>query len=120
MGKPGFIDGRHYSDYVEKVKSLKRAGLLKEAEELLLKLVEATEAEAKATGGGVAPWYYEQLAIIYRKRRDYSAEVSILKRYMRQPHAPGAGPQQLSARLKKAQHLLQACSSNEVKPKKNG
>lgn len=111
MGKPGFINGRHYSDYVEKVKNLKWAGLLKKAEDLLLKLVEATEAEAEATGGGGAPWYYEQLAIIYRKRRDYAAEVSILERFMRQPHAPGTGPQRLSMRLKKAQRLLQADNS---------
>ncbi|MBC7109277.1 MAG: hypothetical protein H5T41_10960 [Methanomassiliicoccales archaeon] len=82
MQGPGFLRGKHYTEYVEEVQNLKRTGRLDEAEKLLLKLVEAVEAEARAQGWGVAPWYYEQLAIIYRKRKDYAAEVAILKRYM--------------------------------------
>lgn len=110
MTKPGFLGGRHYTEYVEEVKGLKRAGRLDKAEELLLMLVGAVEEEARAQGWGVAPWYYEQLAVIYRKRKDYAAEVSILKQYMNQPHAPGVGPHKLSERLKKAQHLLERTS----------
>jgi|Deesub1362A_J573_1020465.scaffolds.fasta_scaffold08724_2 tetratricopeptide (TPR) repeat protein len=105
MAKPGFIGGKHYTEYTNDIETLKRAGRLDEAEKLLLKLLEAIEA--RATGAGVAPWYYEQLAIIYRKRKDYAAEVSILERYMKQPHAFGVSPQQLSERLKKARYLLQ-------------
>ncbi len=107
MTKPRFVGGRHYTEHVEEVKALKRAGRLNEAEELLLKLVATVEEEARAQGWGVAPWYYEQPAIIYRRRKDYAAEVAILKRYMAQPHAPGVGPQKLSERLKKVQHLLE-------------
>lgn len=106
MTRSGFIGARHYTDYVDEVKALKRTGRLEEAAKLLLKLVGSVEAEARATGGGVAPWYYGQLAIIYRKRKDYAAEVSILERYMRQPHAPGVSPRKLSERLKKLDFLL--------------
>ena len=71
---------KHYTKYVDNVKRLKRSGKLEEAEELLLRCVEATEAESMREGLGVAPWYYEQLAIIYRKRKDVAAEVAILER----------------------------------------
>jgi hypothetical protein len=53
MRKPGVLGGRHYTEYVEQVKGLKRAGRLDEAEKLLLKLVDAVEEEARV--GGVRP-----------------------------------------------------------------
>ncbi len=101
----GRVRGRHYTDYVEDVKSLRRSGQDESAERLLLELVDATEEESRIRGTGVAPWYYEQLAIIYRKRKDPAAEVAILERYASQPHAPGAGPAKLSKRLTKARRL---------------
>jgi|Deesub1362A_J573_1020465.scaffolds.fasta_scaffold03466_2 hypothetical protein len=69
MEKLEIVDGRHYTDYVEEIKHLKRTGRLEEAEKLLLKLIEAVEHGACVTNQGVAPWNYDQLAIIYRKRR---------------------------------------------------
>jgi tetratricopeptide (TPR) repeat protein len=99
----GLKDKRiHYSDYVELVKKLKQEKRYSEAIELLLKLVDDTETEAKAKGWGVAPWYYEQLAIIYRKEKRYSDEIAILERYEAQQKAPGEGPKKLAERLKKA------------------
>lgn len=106
----GSIDDEHYTDFVEQVKILKREKRHEEAISLLSRLVEATEAESRAAGAGwgVAPWYYEQLAIIYRKERRYADEVKILLRYKKQPKAPGAGPSKLAARLDKARLLLAA------------
>lgn len=104
--KPGYYKGLHYTKYVDQVKRLKSSGNYDKAEELLLHLIDAVEAEAKAEGCGVAPWYYEQLAIIYRKRKDYQAEVAILERFARQKHAPGAMPPILLDRLVKARKLL--------------
>lgn len=104
---PGFVRGRHYTEYVEEVKELRRAGHEAEAEKLLLELVDATEAEAQAQRWGVAPWYYEQLAISYRKRKDYLSEIAILERFARQVHAPGAASPQLLERLAKARALAQ-------------
>ena len=71
----------------------------------MFELIDATEEEARSRGMGVAPWFYEQLAIIYRKRRDFVAEVAILERYALQSPAPGAGPTKLAERLKKARAL---------------
>lgn len=55
------VDGSHYTDLVGRVKQLKREKRHQEAIELLLRLVGATESEARVAGGGwgVAPWYYE-------------------------------------------------------------
>lgn len=96
------LRGRHYTTYTDEVKTLRRHGQDDSAEKLLLELLEVVEAEASAQGWGVAPWYYEQLAIIYRKRKDSSAEVAVLERYAAAPHAPGAGPERLRERLEKA------------------
>jgi hypothetical protein len=103
--RTGFVNGRHYTEYVDQVKQLRRNGAETEAEALLLELVGATEKEALVEGWGVAPWYYEQLAIIYRKRRDAASEVAVLERFANQKHAPGTQPPQLLERLKKAQAL---------------
>lgn len=102
----GRVRGRHYTDYAEDVRNLRRSGQEEAAERLLLELVDATEEEAHMRGTGVAPWYYEQLAIIYRKRKDPNAEVAILERYAGQPSAPGAGAAKLAERLTKAQGAL--------------
>ncbi|WP_070988903.1 hypothetical protein [Halofilum ochraceum] len=103
----GSHDGGHYTDYVERVKQLKRERRHEEAIELLMNLVRATESESKTAGQGwgVAPWYYEQLAIIYRKEKRIADEIEILERYEAQPKAPGAGPSKLKERLERARRL---------------
>lgn len=66
---------------INEVRSMIRDGREEEAEPVLLELVAATEQEAQIHGWRVASWYYERLAIIYRRRRDYASEVAILTRY---------------------------------------
>ena len=83
---------------------LKRTKQLERAEELLIHLVDATEEMSRATGMGVAPWYYRQLAIIYHSQMDYTAEIAILERFAGQKHAVGSAPRQLLARLEEG-HL---------------
>ena len=99
MTKLGLVGDRHYSTYAEEVRRLEREGDLDYAEALLLYLVEATEAEAKANRQAVAPWYYERLAIIYRKNKESAAEMAILERYERHAEAYGAGSPKLARRL---------------------
>jgi hypothetical protein len=84
--KAGLVDGKHYTEYVELVNQLKRQGKLDRAEALLLRLVAAVEEEAEAENWVVAPWYYEQLAIVYRKQKDETRELDILKRFASQTH----------------------------------
>ena len=106
MSDPGFFNGRHYTTYVEEAKELKKAKRLEELEHLLLELVSATESESQSEGVGVAPWYYEQLALIYRKNKDIIKEHSILERFGSQPHAPGVSPPKLMERLDKIKKML--------------
>ena len=103
--RAGFYKGRHYTAYVATVEQLKRDGRLGEVEALLLGLIEATEREDSIDQNGVAPWYYEQLAIVYRKQHRYADEVAVLSRFANQRHAPGVGPPKLASRLEKALEL---------------
>jgi len=111
--KPGYYMGRHFTTYVPDVKGLKKQGKLDEAEKLLIQLVGATEAENRASGYqyGVAPWYYEELAKIYRKQKDYATEVTILERYFKQKRAPNKP--KLLERLEKAKQLQQKAEAKK-------
>jgi tetratricopeptide (TPR) repeat protein len=82
--KAGYYNGRHYTTFIEEVEQLKRNEKLEDAERLLLELIKANEAENSVEKLGVSPWYYEQLAIIYRKQGNYQKEISILERYTKQ------------------------------------
>jgi len=63
----------HYSAYVGDLEGLKHVKRYDDAETLLLALLDATEPEARDQGFGVAPWCYEQLAIVRHPRRNYDA-----------------------------------------------
>jgi hypothetical protein len=90
------------SALVESIKSAKREHRLADAEKELLQELDRQEAQARANKWGVAPWYYEQLAIIYSKEKRYADEIAVLQRYDQQPKAPGASPAHLKERLEKA------------------
>jgi len=92
---------------LENLSSLKRARRYEEAIEVLMREVKYQEAEDKMQKWGVAPWAYGELAIIYRKQKDYKNEINILKRYMRQRKGPGVKSNKLAERLEKAQALLE-------------
>jgi type I site-specific restriction-modification system R (restriction) subunit len=108
------VKGKHFSDYVDRVEQLVQEKKYSEAIELLLILVDKTEKEAKKAGKGygVAPWFYEQLAIIYRKEKRYEDEVEILERFEKQPKSPGSLPKMLAERLREAKQLLNNTATN--------
>jgi hypothetical protein len=65
-----------------------------------LKIIDAIEAESNAEGLGMVPYYYyEQLAIIYRKLKLIEKEKQILVRCSNQKHGPGGMPLKLYERL---------------------
>lgn len=111
---PGTVRGRHFTQWVETVKGLRRRDEEEAAEELLLALIDATEAEDRVEGMGVAPWYYEQLAISYRKRGQAEKEVAVLERYAAQRHAPGVKPPKLLRRLETARKRLSEQSAGST------
>lgn len=110
--KPGYYEGRHFTTYIGDIEVLKKNDKDNELEKMLLELVKATEAESVEKGWGVAPAYYNKLAILYRKQKEYSKEVSILERFAKQKHAPGVMPVKLLDRLNKAKELAATISNN--------
>jgi len=82
--QPGFLRGQHLTTYIQDVKNLKKSGNLAEAEKLLFELADATEEECRIEKVGVALWYYEELAKVYRKMKEYKKEVDILERFAKQ------------------------------------
>lgn len=78
-------EARRIFAVVESIKRAKRDGRFPDAENELLQELDRQEGQARANNSGVAPWYYEQLAIIYAKEKRYADEITILERYDRQP-----------------------------------
>lgn len=104
----GHHRGKHYTGWVETVKQLKRDGHPDVAADLLMKLLPVVEEEAEFQGWTVAPWYFEQLAIIRRQQHDYAGEVAVLERYRAANASHGGLGPKLTQRLAKAQALLAA------------
>jgi hypothetical protein len=102
---PGYYNGRHFTTYARDIEYIKTSGNYLELENLLIELVNATEADSAIRRWGVAPHYYGELAILYRKQKEYKKEVSILERFAKQKHAPGVMPAKLLGRLNKAKDL---------------
>lgn len=103
---PGYFEGRHYTAYVDEVKALKHNEDSAPLESLLLNLINAVEAEAHARQWPVAPWYYEELSILYRKRKDFAAELAVIDRYKRQPHGTNSSADDVLKREAKARELM--------------
>jgi len=94
----GAVRGRLYSEWYGEVERLRESGHDDDALALLLDMVAATEAEARAEGSAVAPSAYESLAAIYRGRGDADAEQSLLERFARQEHGPSVATSRLLER----------------------
>ncbi len=101
LRKLGYLNGRHYTEYVKTVEHLIEQKEFDEVESLLRKLIEVIEQESHVTDCGVAPWYYEKLAVLYRKQKRVEDEIDILEHFANQKHAPGEKPSRLIDRLKK-------------------
>ena len=102
----GYGKYNHFTDAVDDIKQLKREKRDVELERLLNWCIEQTEAESRREAYGVAPYYYAELALVFRKRKDLPSEIEVLHRYAGQKHAPGAMPEKLLERLEKAEGLL--------------
>ena len=102
--RDGKVKGRHYTKWVERIRQLKREGRLDEAIALLRQCADATEDQNYSQSCGVAPWYFEHLAICFRKQKEFPAEVAVLERYARL-HPSHMEEDWLEHRLEKARLL---------------
>jgi hypothetical protein len=83
--RPGYYQGRHYTTYLGLMDSLKRSEKNEQLEALLFHLIDATEREAFMLNQVVAPAYYREMAILYRKQGRDTDELAILQRYAALP-----------------------------------
>lgn len=98
----GMVRGKHYTEWVGDITALKRHKAHAECCELLLELIDAVEREALEQQVSPAPWYYEQLAIVRRKMRDFDGEVAAIERYLGFAHPTNAPVPEMADRLAKA------------------
>lgn len=106
--RAGQLEGKHYTTYVEEVKSIKKAGDSDAAAGLLLRLIDAVERESRASGPDwpIPPWFHTQLAAIYRKQKAYAQEAAVLRRYVLLHEGKLEAPSQdILQRLDEAQSL---------------
>jgi hypothetical protein len=88
------------SEYLDIARSLKRAGRAGDAATVLEKLVDAHESGERAP-----PAAWKDLAVIYRQRKDYPAEVALLERYLSGDVPRGRVGEELRERIAKAREL---------------
>lgn len=102
------VRGRPYVEWVEPVEQLKREGKHDEALMLLLECIEAAEHDRH--GYFPAPWYTWQAAIIYRRQKNYGAEVRVLERWTsfssKVRPAAGSRASKMQPRMEKARELM--------------
>jgi len=67
LAESASVGGRHFTQWVETVKQLKRQKRYAEAEALLMQLASAAESWGVASGHGTPPWYANQLRIVRKK-----------------------------------------------------
>lgn len=110
----GTFEGRHYTEWVPELNRLRSLGADSEDEylRLVLKCVDAAERASVHSEREPAPGYTERAAVIYRRRKDYAAEIAIIERWEAacppERRGPGATQERLATRLTKARQLLAA------------
>lgn len=99
----GTFEGRACHEWSDSdaITQLRREGRVRDAERILVGCIQASESQSEMTGQGVAPAYYEQLAILYSKQKMAHDELAVLERFAAQRHAPGATPARLMDRRDK-------------------
>lgn len=103
QSEAGLVRGKHYTRWVDDVTVLKRNQALGPCRDLLQELIEAVERESTEFTMSPAPWYYEQMAIVLRKMRDFDGEVAVIERYLAFPHPTQPPKPEIRDRLTKAQ-----------------
>jgi DNA polymerase-3 subunit epsilon len=108
----GTYEGRQFHEWADAVRQLRREGRVQDAERILIGCIQATELDAMQRGYGVAPFYYEQLAILYSKAKRLGDELTVLERFASAPKSPGELPGKLADRLDKVRARTAARDSD--------
>lgn len=105
------VRGRHFSQWPDEVRQLKREGQLEEALALCLECIDAVERAAVVDHFRMPTWYTQNAAIIYRKLGQYVEEIDVLHRYS--THLFG-DEEVFAPRIASAFRLLERASSRSL------
>lgn len=86
---------KNYYCYNDVLKSCISNKEYKNAENILIKIIDIIENNSKHNGEGVAPGYYLDLSKIYKKTKRINEEIEILKRFCIQIKSRGQVPKKL-------------------------
>jgi tetratricopeptide (TPR) repeat protein len=109
------VRGVPYWEAEEPIRQLKREGRLDDAVAYLLEIVEHLERYDREWTGRrppvspIPPWYYSQLATIYRKQKRYSDEIAIIARFIALK-PPALQDERFGLRAAKARALMERVS----------
>ncbi|MEH1096653.1 hypothetical protein [Micromonospora sp. CPCC 205739] len=98
------VRGRHYVDWVPILDQWRKERRDDESLALLVEIIDAAERAARVAGREPAPGYTKRAATIYRRRKDYAAEVAVLRRWLA-ACPPGRGSAAIEERLRTAEQL---------------
>ncbi len=90
------------AELIKEIKAMKEQQKFDQLERLLIHCITTSE---EATSFGASPWYYEQLADIYREQKAHKKEVIVLEKYLRKSKAPNHNRASLYKRLDEARAL---------------
>ncbi|MFD1535306.1 3'-5' exonuclease [Pseudonocardia aurantiaca] len=113
----GQVRGRFYVDWVPVLDEHRAAKRDDTALVLLLELIDAAERFAQVSGGPPAPAYTARAAVIYRRRRNYDAEVVILERWeeaLPEGFTPGPSQARFLQRLEVARRLQHRAQQTRI------
>ena len=101
-------DRVYFNIHTKSIEDLKKNKKYREAEKILLELIEKSEINNQLDGLGVPDWYYFELAKIYRRQKNYSKEITFLEDCTKKFFETGDMHKILTARLSRAKELLAA------------
>ncbi len=90
------------AELIKEIKIMKEQQMYPQLEKLLVHCITTSE---EATIFGASPWYYEQLADIYREQQKHKKEVMVLEQYLKKSKAPNHNRANLYKRLDEARTL---------------
>jgi hypothetical protein len=102
------VRGRDHRDWLPQLDTWRAGARDAAALELLLDCIAAAEREAYELGCNPNATYTLRAAVIYRRRRDYAAEVHVLRRWLDVSMPSEEAPSVVAVRLVRARRLLAA------------
>ena len=104
-------NGKHYTEMLGSITTLKRHNKNQEVIDILKETIKAIEREKKLSKEKyyiTAPYYYEQLAIMYRKEKQYQDEVNLIEHFIKHTknEQETTRGEKIKQRLNKANELL--------------